>query len=86
MKVTFEFLGEDIIVVIVTNHKKHHTTQKEIVPTTNTFGIVAAMSYSHLLHILSSHLLFAVNTTTMEQYDFVVQEAKNGHRCADTPQ
>ena len=62
--------GEDTMVVIATNSQKHQTTQVSL---TNTFCMLELQlckSYSHILHIL-----LAVGTTTMEQYDCVVQEA-----------
>jgi len=39
------------------------------------FELQLCKFYSYILHSLSSHVLLAVDTTTMEQYDCVVQEA-----------
>ena len=63
MKVMFEFLGK-MLWLSWQQTAKSTTKHKPLTITLSTFELQLCTSYSHVLHILSSHILLAVDTTT----------------------
>ena len=86
MKVMFEFLGKTLWLSWQQTAKVPQSTKRDCSFNKHFWHIwIAALtSYSHILHILPSHFLLAVDT--VEQYDTVVQLRGKSTRCADAAQ